>query len=100
MASAIFTLKDTPEARTELALLLQIGSQELDKLSRNGLLTVEFPNLLEDKVMHVLSRAVANHGFLVQIDHKVEAAVAKAKTVVSSAVKAIEGKPDPKGDKK
>jgi hypothetical protein len=69
MASAIFSLEDTKEARAEISLLLQIEPSQLDRISHNGYLTVEFPNLLEDKALHVLSGAVANHGFVVSINH-------------------------------
>lgn len=69
MASAIFTLKDTPEVRTELSLLLQIEPAELTKVSHGGLLTIEFPELLENKAMHVIVGAVASHGFSVSINH-------------------------------
>lgn len=70
MAKATFTIADTPAARTELSLLLQIEPSQLDSVSHNGLITVEFADLLEDKAMHVLSGAVANHGFQVSINHK------------------------------
>lgn len=61
MASVLFHLKDTPQARAELHLLLQTEPLQLDV--HNGLITVEFENVAEDQAMHVLSRAVANHGF-------------------------------------
>ena len=67
MASATFTISDTPEARKELSLLLQIDSKQLDKVSHGGQITVEFPELLEDKALHVISSVVANHGFKVSI---------------------------------
>lgn len=69
MASATFTISDTPEARKELSLLFQIEPKQLDKVSHDGLITVEFPELLEDKALHVISSAVANHGFQVSINH-------------------------------
>lgn len=78
MASATFILEDTPEARKELSLLLQMEPKSLDKVSRDGLITVAFPELLEDKALHVISSAVANHGFQVSINHSpVEKAEAK-----------------------
>lgn len=69
MASALFTLADTQEARTEISLLLQIEPSQLAVVAHNGFLVVEFPNLLEDKALHVLSSAVANHGFQVAINN-------------------------------
>lgn len=69
MASATFLLEDTQATRKELSLLFQIEPKELDRVSHNGQITVELPNLLEDKALHVLISAVSNHGFQVSIDH-------------------------------
>lgn len=67
MASAIFHLKDTNALRKELSLLLQVEQSELDKISHSGVITLEFPSILEDKALHVLTTAVSNHGFIVGI---------------------------------
>lgn len=86
MASAIFTVRDTQEARTEISLLLQIEPSQLAVVAHNGFLVVEFPNLLEDKALHVLSSAVANHGFQVAIVAPSKPAVAeKPKTSPATA---------------
>lgn len=63
MASAVFHIKDTKAARTELSLLLQIDPKQLNALAENGRITLEFTDLLEDKALHVVAGAVANHGF-------------------------------------
>lgn len=61
MATAIFTLKDSQEARSELSLLLQIDPQQLS--IHDGFITVEFQDELEDQALHIISRAVSNYGF-------------------------------------
>ena len=63
MASAVFHIKDTKAARAELSLLLQIDPKQLSTLVQDGRITLEFTDLLEDKALHVVAGAVANHGF-------------------------------------
>lgn len=98
MASAVFVIEDTKAARSELALLLQIEPSKLDRVTHNGYLTVEFPNLLEDKAMHVISSAVANHGFKVSITDPSRPAKVEAEKPKTSA--APGHKPQPQGPEK
>lgn len=86
MASAVFTLEDTKEARTELSLLLQIESSQLNAIVHEGLITVEFPDLPELIALQVLSRAVANHGFVVDMSRK----------PAKKSAPPVEQKPEPK----
>ena len=80
MATVHFSLKDTPETRTELGLLLQIDPKQF---VHDGLISVEFSGL-EDKVLHTLIGAVANHGLQFQTQEK---APARAKEVSKNGSK-------------
>lgn len=87
MASAVFQIEDTKAARKELSLLLQVEQSELDHVSHGGVLTIEFPNILEDKALHVLSTAVSNHGFNVSIKRQAPEASQKSSTASAPAQK-------------
>lgn len=82
MARITFEVEDTPANRSQIALLCQIKANDLDRAakSRTGKLLLDFENVADPEAVFILTKAVSNHGFVLEIPETVVPTVRQRKS--------------------